>query len=146
MSSFSFLNGDVEDVVDDTDKINGLLTHYREKYLGTGLYAQLRILEQQMSLIALSLPEQARNSEEGQAFISALNELKALHKSEANIKSQLAIEEGTSTKAKEEAKKENYEVEREYMEIEPLSEAGFNFLPVLLIGGAIVGGYLVFKG
>ncbi len=147
MSSFSFLSGEVDDVLSDTVTINKLLTQYRKSNLGTGLYGQLREMDQNMSYRKNGLSAEALSSVEGKAFIKALNALKALHKSEANIKSQMSIDKGISTKAKEEAKKEKYEEQRFHMDIEPLNEAGgFGLIPILLVGGVLAGGFLLLKG
>lgn len=143
MSAYSFLSGEVEDVLQDTAEMNKLMSVYP---VGSGLYGQLRQMEQRMTSIAQGLSAEARNSVEGHNFLNALRKLKALHKSEADIKSQQAIERGISTQAKEEVKKERYEEQRAFMEIEPLTVPGENLMPILIGVGVIGGAYLLLKG
>jgi len=144
MSNITFFGGEVEDVIEDTASMNQLMDMY---VVGSGRYAQLRYLEQRMSDISTDLSPEALNSKEGKAFMTALNKLKALHASEADIKSAGQISMDQSTKKAEEAKKGRYEEQRAYMGITQLApEKEFNFMPLLFIAGAGTAAYFMFKG
>lgn len=144
MTAITFFGGEVEEVLEDTETMKSIMAQYP---VGSGTYGQLRIMDQNMTNIAKGLSPDARKSVEGAAFFSTLKKLQNLHLSEANIKSSQKIKSGQTTQAKEDIKKEKYDIQREKMGLTPLQpEAGFNFMPLILIAGAGVGAYLMFKG